>query len=45
MDSFPSLSLARNDKVNGGARESALGYKVNGGAREGALGYKVNHWK
>ena len=27
------------DKVNGEAREGALGYKVNGEAREGALGY------
>jgi hypothetical protein len=36
------LMKIRVNKVNGRAREGALGYKVNGRAREGALGYKVN---
>jgi len=30
----------KEDKVNGEAREGALGYKVNGEVREGALGYR-----
>ena len=37
-----NIYLIKKDKVNGGAREGALGYKVNGGAREGALGYTIH---
>ncbi|RLQ23567.1 HlyD family efflux transporter periplasmic adaptor subunit [Seongchinamella sediminis] len=36
------VQVLLTDKVNGAAREGALGHKVNGAAREGALGHKVN---
>ena len=36
------MNSTQKNKVNGVARDDALGYKVNDEVREGALGYKVN---